>query len=173
MPVIVVGAEKNFAALRRRLFAGRVSRAAAQRVAEAIRLANPHVDLDRLQPGTVLTIPDLPEISAGADLSPADTTAAPVEELREAISPLLEQLAAMAERREREDAAERKRLARSLEAPEVQEAAARDDALARDLEEVRRAVAEEEDRAKARRAAVKQASAEWAAELEALKTAFG
>ena len=69
MPVLVVGTEKNFAALRPRLFTGRVSTRDARAVAEAIRAANPDVDLDRLTPGTVLTVPECVGARMGRELS--------------------------------------------------------------------------------------------------------
>ena len=66
MPVIIVGNEKNFTALRSRIFSGRVPTAAAQEVSDAIAAANPHVDLNKLEPGTVLTVPDLPHVKVDA-----------------------------------------------------------------------------------------------------------
>ena len=74
MPVIIVGTEKNFAALRTRLFSGRVSNAKLQEVTEAVAEANPHVDLNSLKPGTVLTIPDSPHLSVSGDISLDDST---------------------------------------------------------------------------------------------------
>src|ERR1700730_3309161 len=50
MPVIVVGTEKNFDALRPRLLSGKVSTAAKREVADAIAAANPHVDPKALAP---------------------------------------------------------------------------------------------------------------------------
>ena len=50
MPVIIVGTEKNFAALRPRLFSGKVSNATLREVTEAVAAANPHADLRRSSP---------------------------------------------------------------------------------------------------------------------------
>ena len=74
MPVIIVGTEKNFAALRPRLFRGRVSTAAVKETTDALAAANPHVDLEALQPGTILTVPDLPHVKVEGDVSLDDTT---------------------------------------------------------------------------------------------------
>lgn len=170
MPILVVGAERNFAALRSRLFSGRVSSAAARRVADALRAANPHVDLDALRPGTVLTVPDLPEVSVERELSLDELSRQGVEALFEAASGILDNLAATAQGLEREAAAERKRLIKSLQAREVKAAAAEDRVLASDIEATRGAVEEEEARAKESAAALKRAHAEWKTELDALRT---
>ena len=74
MPVLIVGKEKNFAALRPRLFSGPISTAAAREVSEAIAAANPDADLSALQPGTILTVPDSPHLSVRGDVSLDDTT---------------------------------------------------------------------------------------------------
>ena len=169
MPIVVVGAERNFAALRSRLFSGRVSTAAAGRVADALRRANPHIDLDDLRPGTVLTVPDLPEVSVERELSLDEASSRAVDALFEAGTEALEGLVAAAQVLERERAAERKQLAKALDSREVRAAASQDPALAADLEATRGAVADEEAAAKERAAALKRARAEWGEELEALK----
>ncbi|MGH2654514.1 MAG: hypothetical protein ACRDHV_09230 [Actinomycetota bacterium] len=170
MPILVVGLEKNFAALRSRLFSGRVSTAAARRVADAIREANPHVDLDRLAPGTVLNVPDLPEISVDRELSLDELSERAVEALFRAATDVLEELAGAADALHREEASERKRLLKALEGREVRAAADQDGSLAADLDDVGVAVEEEEARAKQSSAALKRAREEWTAELEALRT---
>ncbi len=64
MAMLVVGGEKNFKALRGRLFDEAVPAATARRASAAIAEANPGVDLKKLVPGTVLRIPDDPDIPA-------------------------------------------------------------------------------------------------------------
>ena len=172
MAVLIVGTEKNFAALRPRLFEGRISSKAAGEVADAIRAANPHADLDKLAPGTVLRIPDTPRVSLRGDLSLDETTESAIEGLAEAGRAALEELAAAAAAREREITAERKALARALEAKELAAAMRAEPALKPDIEAARAAVEEEGERAKQRTPALKRALAEWTAELDALKTQF-
>jgi hypothetical protein len=173
MPVLVVGTEKNFAALRRRLFAGRVSTTVAGRVGEAIREANPHADLDALEPGTILTVPDVSGIRLReGELSFDESATGAVEQGKATVTQSLDELTAAARSREAEDAAERKRLERSLRRSEVVEAARRDDALAADLESAKRAVEEDDAVAKGRAAALRQAREEWLTELEALQAAM-
>jgi hypothetical protein len=169
MPILVVGSEKNFAALRPRLFTGRVSPKAAGEVAAAIREANPHADLDKLEPGTVLTIPETAKVSVRGELSLGETVRAAVEGLSNAGKEALEELAATAAAREAEASEERKQLAKTLRSKELDGPIRQDKALAADIEAARTAVTEEELRSGERAAALDQARAEWTTELDALK----
>jgi hypothetical protein len=172
MAVLVVGTEKNFAALRRRLFDRRVSNIVAGRVADAIREANPHVDLDALEPGTILSVPDVPEVRLQEDeLSFDESATVAIDRARGAVTQLLEDLIATARGRDAEDAAERKRVARALERPEVVKACRDDDALARDLELAVRGLDDETSEAKRRAAALDRAHQHWLADLDALHAA--
>ena len=94
MPVIIVGTEKNLAALRPRLFSGRVSNAALKETTEALAAANPGVDLEKLQPGTILTVPDSPHVSVKGDVSLDDTTKELFEGLANAGASTLKDLVA-------------------------------------------------------------------------------
>jgi hypothetical protein len=170
MPVLVVGTERNFAGLRRRLFPGRrLPKATAARVADAIRAANPHADLDALRPGTVLSIPDLPEITVDTGPSVADTAAAATADVRGPLGPVLEELMTAARAREEQDAKERAALRGLLDRREVADATGADADLARDVEEIRAAVTAEEEAAPARQEALHRAHAEWRVELDALE----
>ena len=172
MPILVVGTEKNFAALRPRLFAGRVSPKAAGEVSAAIREANPHADLDKLEPGTVLTIPETDKVSVRGELSLGETVRAAVEGLSNAGKSALEELTATAAARESEASEERKQLAKTLRSKELDGVTRQDKALAADLDAAREAVAEEEQRSGERAAALERAKAEWTKELDALKGLF-
>ncbi len=170
MPVIVVGTEKNFAALKPRLVTGRVSTAAVSEITAAIRAANPRVDLDKLEPGTILTIPeDVPHVEVRGDVSLDDTTRSAIEGLTNAGAAALDELAAAAAASAKEATAERKALAKSLAAKEVDAAGRKDKALGLDVKAAEQAIADEDARAKDRAAALKQAQADWKAELAALK----
>jgi len=170
MPVIVVGTEKNFAALRPRLISGRVSNAAVGEIVAAVRVANPHADLDKLEPGTILTVPDdLPHVSVRGEVSLDDATRGAIEGLANAGVAALEELVAAARIRESEGKTERKLLDGSLAGSETEAGARRDRALGADVKAIRQAIADEEAAATERVAALKQAQAGWGAELEALK----
>jgi hypothetical protein len=169
MPVIIVGAEKNLAALRSRLFSGKVSNTAVREVSDAIRTANPHVDLEALHPGTVLTVPDLPKVAVRGDVSFDATSKQAVEAILETVATTLEQLTAAARTREVADTTERKLVAKALSAKELDAAARQDKTVAAALETTQQALAAEEAKAKDRAAGLDQARAEWTGELEALK----
>jgi hypothetical protein len=171
MPVIVVGAEKNFAALRPRVFSGRVTGDALREVTDAVAAANPHADLEKLEPGTVLTIPDHPRISTRGDLSLDDSTTKQVlEGISNAGAKALEQLMETARKTESEARAERKRLAKALDVKELDAAGRKDKALAAELKTAAEAVAGEEAAAKERAAALDEARAAWNSELKSLKS---
>jgi hypothetical protein len=169
MPVIIVGNEKNFTALRSRIFSGRVSTAAAQEVSAAIAAANPHVDLNKLEPGTVLTVPDLPSVKVSGDLSLDDTTKQVLQGIAQAGSDALDDIVAAARSAERDAAAERKQLTATLSSTELGGAAGRNKDLGDDVKAVQKAVSDEEKAAKDRTAALQQASDTWNAELKTLQ----
>ena len=169
MAVIVVGTEKNFAALRPRIFSGRVSTAAVKETTEALAAANPGVNLEALQPGTILTVPDLPHVSVRGDVSLDDTTKQLLEGLANAGGSALDDLMATARKTESAAAAERKQLGATLASKDLDDAARRDPALAPGVKAAQDALNEEEQRAKARVAALDAARTDWNAELKALK----
>ena len=171
MAVIVVGTEKNFAALRPRLISGKVSTAAVGEISSAIRLANPHANLDKLEPGTIITVPDdLPHVAVQGDVSLDDTTKSAIEGLTNAGATALEELAAAARVRESEGTAERKQLAKSLTGKDIEEAVRKDKSLGADIEAAQAAIDDEDAAAKARATVLKNAQADWTAELTALKS---
>ena len=172
MPTIVVGSEKNFSALRPVVFERRVSTDVAREATEAIKEANPHVDLDKLEPGTVITVPEgLPGVKVEPQPGVVVTTGpeGPVGALPSRGKVELDALAAAAKAREAATRNERKRLAKALDSPRLAAAMKRDEQLAADIEAARNAMAEEEAKAKERAAELKQAQSEWQAGLSALQ----
>jgi hypothetical protein len=108
VPVLVVGKQKSFKDLQPLLFSQeRVSSAAVKRVRDALVEANPHVDLARLRPGLVLTLPDVPEIQAVPDLSLGDTVQSSLDDL---VGELRQALNAAVEAFDAADAEERRAL---------------------------------------------------------------
>src|SRR6266536_3209312 len=160
MPVVIVGNEKNFAALRPRLFEGKVSSKAAGAVADQLRKANPHANLDKLTPGTILAIPDAANVDVRGDLSLDEPTKNELKGLAEHGKTLLGEVVAAAGRREAETREER---ARALEALDTVDTGTlrRERGLARQLAAARKALADEDERAKQREETLKRAQAEW------------
>ena len=169
MPVIIVGNEKNFTALRSRIFSGRVPTAAAQEVSDAIAAANPHVDLNKLEPGTVLTVPDLPHVKVAGDLSLDDTTKQVLEGIAQSSADALADIVAAAKSADRDAAAERKQLTATLSSTDLGRAAGQNKDLGDDIKAVQKAVADEEKASKDRATALQQASDAWNAELKTLQ----
>ena len=169
MPIVVVANEKNFAALRPRVFAGTVSDRTAKDVTEAVRKANPHVDLEKLEPGTVLTIPDSPAVRAAGDLSVGDTAQEAVGRVVEAGKSTLDEVAARAAKQESAARTERAQVLKSLDAIGTTTTRPREKGMAKDIQDARDALAAEDELAKQRSATVKKAVGEWKAGLDALR----
>jgi hypothetical protein len=171
MPTIVVGTEKNFTALRPVIFEGRVSTAVVGEAKEAIREANPHVDLEKLEPGTVLTVPEnLPGVAVEPQpaVKVSSGSTEPVRALPSHGRLELDAIAAAAKARETATSADRKQLAKAFASKALDAAMKRDKRLAADVEAARNALAEEEGQAKERAAELKKAQAEWGAGLDSL-----
>jgi hypothetical protein len=170
MPTIVVGTEKNFTALRPVLFEGRVSTAVVGEAKEAIREANPHADLEKLEPGTVLTVPEnLPGVAVQPQPSLSVSSAEPVGGLSARGKGQLAELAQAAKGRDAAARAERRQLDKAFASKALEAAMKRDKKLAADIEAARNAMAEEEAREKERAAELKKAQAEWTTGLDSLE----
>lgn len=174
MSVLIVGTEKNFAALRPRLFAGSVSSKVAGTVSAAIAAANPGIDLRKLAPGTVLDIPgDLPSVSVteGVALDPG-AQAAIVAVLDAGVASVAE-LASAAKAQQAADAAARKPVLAALGSSELRAAAQNDASLPTRISDAQKALAAADTTGKASQAALTQAQAQWERELTALRTLVG
>jgi hypothetical protein len=163
--LFVVTDQKNLTALTKALLTARVSVAARDRAAEAIRRANPALDLDQLQPGAVVVIPDVTGLRASVDDPVGEAGDEVVESLRAGLESLVAATKLAEERRQEEKkeaqglfgSAAVKRL--SAVVPELEEnvAAAR--------------VASKQDDVDARQqlAALGEATDRWAADLAELR----
>ena len=169
MAVLVVGSEKNFAAVRARVATGTVSGAAAKRIAEAFRMANPGVDLDKLQPGTILVVPDLPELKARGNITLDDGVMKAADFALANATEALDGLVETAARQRREAGVERRRIAKAMDAGEVREIADRIPGLLEDLEMARRALEADEAVEKEHAAALKKAQGQWTEDLKAFR----
>ena len=170
MALIIVGTEKNFTALRSRVFGGvSVSTKVAKEVADAVAAANPGVDLKKLEPGTVLEVPDHPKVKVGGEISLDTTTKEVLNGLANQGTAALADLVATARNVEADGAAERKQLGATLAGKDLADAARADKSLAADIAAVQQAVDAEETAAQARAAALQAAQAEWNAELKSLQ----
>jgi hypothetical protein len=171
MAVIIVGNEKNFAALRPRLFSGRVSAAVVHDVTQAVAAANPNVDLNKLEPGTVLTIPDHPRVNVEGDISLDDATKAALAQVAEEAGNTLDQLVATSHGVDRDDASERDALNKAIGGTQINAISSRidDKNVANDMKALKKAITDEQQASQARAAALTDASSAWSADLKALQ----
>ncbi len=72
MRTFIVGQDADIQTLRQKLFAANLGPARAEAALKALQAANPHADLTKLAPGTVLFVPDSPSFNPSAAASPAD-----------------------------------------------------------------------------------------------------
>jgi hypothetical protein len=172
MPIVVVGNEKNFAALRKRLFEGRVSTKVAGEVAEQVRQANPHADLDKLTPGTVLTIPRGANVRMRDELSLDESTASELRSLGEHGKTLLAGIVTAADQREAEARDERASGLKALDSVGAS-IRKREPGLTKELTSARRTIEEDDAGAQQRTEQLKQAQAEWTDGLDALLQRLG
>jgi len=171
MPVIVVGTEKNFAALRSRLFTRSVSSKVAGEVSAALQAANPHADLKTLAPGTVLFVPDdLPHVSVTGDLSLSGGATSGAADVLAAAEAAAEELVTAVKGRVRASAAARKQLTAAISRDQIAAATKRDKAIAAAVDATEEALREAEAADKESAVAVGETQSAWAAELEALKS---
>jgi hypothetical protein len=169
MPVLVVGNEKNLAGIRARLVSGKVSRATAKRITDAFRHENPGVNLDALQPGTVLAVPSLPELSGHADVSLDAAMFQAADAVVANASEILDSLGETAARLTKEARAERREVAKAIDRDEIRAAIERTRGLADDVEAVTRAIDQAEADTKGRAANVRKAADQWAKDLKELR----
>jgi hypothetical protein len=173
MGILVVGNEKNFRDLRPRLFTGRVPAAALQRANAALAGANPHVDLGALQPGTVLTIPDVPEILDRGplllDASVQDRIAAVADELTSSLAAMRDE----AKGQVRQARAEHKQTLAAFDDDLVRRAASGNPDLAAALDAARAAIEQDDADAAARLKGLSQSVDGWTAEIETLRKLAG
>lgn len=173
MGSLVVGSEKNFGDLHARLFEGRVAAAVLRRASDALARANPHVDLDALAPGTILTIPDVAEIPDRGALSLDDSVRDGVAGIANELTSSLAGLRDDAERLEHEARTERKQTLAAFDDDLVRRAADGNQDLAAALDAARAAIEREDAEADDRLAGLAQSIDGWSAEIETLHKLAG
>ncbi|HWC85646.1 MAG TPA: hypothetical protein VG388_03840 [Solirubrobacteraceae bacterium] len=169
MSVLIVGNEKNFAALRPRLFTGSLSSKAAGQVSAAIEAANPGVDLGRLVPGTVLDIPDdLPAVSGTEAVAFDPASRQAIAAILDAGAATIDGLAAVAKAQQEADAAARKPVAAALGSAALRTLRRKDASLGPRITAAQKALAAADAADQERQVALAGAQAQWQEELGAL-----
>lgn len=169
MPVMIVGTEKNFAALRPRLFTGSVSSKAAGQVSAAIAAANPGIDLGKLVPGVVLQIPEgLADVSLAEgiafDPGSQQAIATVLDAARASVAGLVE----AAKAQQAADTAERGPVTAALDSGELRALRRKDKSLGPAIAAAQQTLAGADAADKASLDALVQAQGQWEEELAAV-----
>jgi hypothetical protein len=167
MPIIVVGKEKNLAAVATRVLTARASKTAHADAIAALQAANPGIDHDRLQPGTVLVVPDVSGGRVRIDGAHQGSLADLAEQVKAALDELADAVDAHAE----QDAASRERTSRTIGAADLKRAAGRDPQLRTRLAELGRTVKADAKTASADTERIRTAVQDWAAALDGVRPA--
>jgi hypothetical protein len=169
MPVLIVGNENTFSQLESRLIAGRASAAKRAKVADAIRRANPNVDLEDLQPGMVLTVPDMAEVRIRGNLSVDATSRSAIDEVGSQLEAALESTRVRTGAETRRGRERRSAVLAAMDSSELARAAKSNKELSAAIDKTRLSVAKDEELDKERSRLTEQAFAEWTGDLDALR----
>ena len=167
MPILVVGKEKNLAAVAARVLTARASKTAHADAINALRAANPGIDHDRLRPGTVLVVPDVSGARVNIDGAHRGTVADLTEQVKAALDGLADAVDAHTER----DATSRERTLRAIGAADLKRAAGRDPQLRARLAELGRTVKADAKSATAEAETLRATLRDWTAAVEAVRPA--
>jgi hypothetical protein len=166
MPIVVVEQEKTVAALAARLVKARTSKAAKEKAAQAIREANPGLDLDRLHPGMIVVVPRLSEAREDIPDVVQEALETLFEQIRSEIGVLIETAgsALASDRDEREATRE------VLDAELVQSAAQNDTKLRDNVDRVRQTLDDDEETNREITESLINGTEQWYTDLDDLST---
>jgi phage tail protein X len=163
--LFVVGTERNLADLADAVLRKRTAAATRTSALDAIRAANPGLDLDRIVAGTVVLLPDVTGVRPAAATEPVrDTTGDLLARVQEGIGALVAaggtaEEQRRLERQEAEDVFSDKVLKRlSSQVPE----------LVANVKSVRKSLAADDADAEQAQELLRTSADEWAADLETL-----
>ncbi|MBB4986726.1 MULTISPECIES: hypothetical protein [Streptomyces] len=166
MPIVVVEQEKTLAALTTRLLKARTAKAAKEKAAQAIREANPGLDLDHLRPGMIVVVPRLAEASDEDDDLVDQSLDLFLAEVRAEVDTLLDAANdSLASEKE-----ELETTAKVLDVMEVQQAAQNDPVLQNNLESLRSSIEGDQEAAAENTDTLLNGIEQWYTDLDDLST---
>jgi hypothetical protein len=168
--LFVVGAESNLEALADSVLRKRTAVATRASALEAIRAANPGLDLDRIDPGTVVVLPPAKGVRPVAAGEPVHDTAV---DLVARVKVGIDALLAASERAEEQRRLERQDAEGLFGDPLVKKLSSKAPLLAANLKAVRKSFEAEDAVAEEALESLRQSTDDWAADLEALGTLHG
>lgn len=163
--LFVVGAERNLDALADVVLRKRTAVATRASALEAIRAANPGLDLDRIDPGTVVLLPDVKGVRPVAAGEPVHDTAG---DLVARVSDGIGALLAAGETFEEQRRIERQEAEEVFGDPVVKKLSSQVPELVVNLKSVRESLDAEAAEAGQAMEALRKSADAWAAELETL-----
>lgn len=163
--LFVVSDQIDAVALVRALLGGRVGAARRDAAIAELRRANPALDLDRLRPGVIVTIPDGFEGAARAD----DPVGSAIVDLVSRAAAGTKALPAESDRAEENRRAEAEDVRALLGSPEVKRLAPGSPQLKQNLTSVAKELERQDAEAQVGRDQLARAAEEWMAELQELQ----
>lgn len=163
--LFVVGAERNLDALADVVLRKRTAVATRASALEAIRAANPGLDLDRIDPGTVVLLPDVKGVRPVAAGEPVHDTAGDlVARVKDGIGALL----AAGEGAEEQRRIEHHEAEEVFGDPVVKKLSSQVPELVANVKSARKSLEAEDAGAEQAQESLRQSADAWAADLEAL-----
>ena len=169
MPLFIVGQDTDFERIARQLLMSSPTAAAVTELRQTLLTANPGLDLDRLAPGTVITVPRRPELRPAAGEGSFRATVRPgVDALQGELKEQLALIGQVAEAGLANAAGERDETMEALNQQDVSALFGRNPALAQALKATLPIMAADRDQTERAREVTRKAIDLWSGELGAL-----
>jgi len=165
----VITTEKTEDALLRAVLGARPSAARKAAAAEALRRANPSLDLSALTAGTVVVVPTIEGARRDGNSNDSDLVGEAATSALDAASAGIDALLTATKEGERERRLERKEAEELFDSEGVRELQQRVPELEENIASVRREFERDEAVSEEQRAALAEAAEQWRAELEQLR----
>jgi len=165
--LFVVGAQKDLGELAPALLRARTSAKVRDAALDAIRLANPGLDLDAITPGTVLVVPAVPGVKPQLSAAPVR---GPVDDLSARVEEGIALLVAAAESAEKQGVAERSEAEALFADPIVKRLTGQVPELAANIESVTETLDSDAAAAEQAVSQLQESAQLWSADLEALRS---
>jgi len=163
--IFVVGAERNLADLADAVLRKRTAAATRESALDAIRTANPGLDLDRIDAGTVVLLPDVTGVRPVAAGEPVHEA---VGDLLARVEEGLGALVAAGESAEEQRRVERREAEEVFSDPVLKRVSSQVSELAANVRSVRESLEAEDADADQAQESLRRSADDWAADLETL-----